>query len=446
MAFVDLGDQFVALESVGGEPVNAGHIGLVVDDAAETSRARSRFRRSHGRRERLPGSVGQSLAGRRLPGHPVHQGAEGPRRNGARPAREVERTRSTSSARRALPTDGVKRTVLVTGASSGIGEACAIRLARAGWHVYGGVRTPEAADSLRERGIEPLDARRHSRTRCCSAAAAMIGGTLEGLVDNAGIAIAAPLELVPLDELRRQLEVNVVGQVAVTQAFLPALRRARGRIVLMGSIGGRSALPFLGPYAASKHALEAIADSLRVELRPWGSRSRSSSPRASRRRSGRRAPREPKSSRAGFAPDIDELYAPAVASFRKVALSRGPGADPDDVAKAVEHALTAGASQGALRRRARCADTRGDRTPADATPRSGAGEGADRLAQAATCRGRRSRASRGRSGASRARSGGGPCPSPSTRTPRVAATPGSSGARRSPRTRASEAVPRASGG
>ncbi len=89
-------------------------------------------------------------------------------------------------------------------------------------------------------------------------------------MNNAGIAIAMPLEFVPLDELRHQLEVNLVGQVAVTQAFLPALRRARGRIVFVGSIAGKSALPFLGPYAASKHALEAVADSLRLELRPWG--------------------------------------------------------------------------------------------------------------------------------------------------------------------------------
>ena len=93
---------------------------------------------------------------------------------------------------------------------------------------------------------------------------------LDGLVNNAGIAVAAPLEFVPPEELRYQLEVNLVGQVAVTQAFLPALRRAKGRIVFMGSIAGRSALPFLSPYAASKHALEAIADSLRLELRPFG--------------------------------------------------------------------------------------------------------------------------------------------------------------------------------
>ena len=249
--------------------------------------------------------------------------------------------RSPSYARRALPTDGVKRTVLITGASSGIGEACAVRLARTGWRVYGGVRTAEAADSLRERGIEPLTLDVTSPADV-SSAAERVGGTLDGLVDNAGIAIAAPLELVPLDELRRQLEVNVVGQVAVTQAFLPALRRSRGRIVLMGSIGGRSALPFLGPYAASKHALEAVADSLRVELRPWGVAVSIIEPASIATAIWQKGATRAEELRAGFAPDVDALYAPAVASFRKVALSRGPGADPDDVAKVVEHALTAG--------------------------------------------------------------------------------------------------------
>ena len=161
------------------------------------------------------------------------------------------------------------RTVVVTGSSSGIGEACALRLVAAGWRVYGGVRSPEAGELLRGRGIEPLELD-VTNAEQIAAAAETVGDSLDGLVDNAGIAIAAPLELVPVEELRHQLEVNVIGQVAVTQAFLPALRRSRGRIVLMGSIGGRSALPFLGPYAASKHALEAIADSLRVELRPWG--------------------------------------------------------------------------------------------------------------------------------------------------------------------------------
>ena len=231
------------------------------------------------------------------------------------------------------------RTVVVTGASSGIGEACAVRLARAGWRVYGGVRTAEAADSLRERGIEPLTLDVTNPAHIARAVEE-VGGTLDGLVDNAGIAIAAPLELVPLDELRRQLEVNVVGQVAVTQAFLPALRRSRGRIVLMGSIGGRSALPFLGPYAASKHALEAIADSLRVELRPWGITVSIVEPASIATAIWQKGATRADELREGLAPDADGLYASAVASFRKVALSRGPGADPDLVAKAVEHALT----------------------------------------------------------------------------------------------------------
>ena len=134
---------------------------------------------------------------------------------------------------------------------------------------------------------------------------------------------------------------NVVGQVAVAQAFLPALRRAGGRIVLMGSIGGRSALPFLGPYAASKHALEGVADSLRVELRPWGIAVLIVEPASIRTSIWAKGAARADELRKEFPIEGDELYAAAMANFRKVALARGPGADPDEVAKAVEHALTA---------------------------------------------------------------------------------------------------------
>ncbi len=96
------------------------------------------------------------------------------------------------------------------------------------------------------------------------------GAGLDALVNNAGVAVAGPLELLPLDAVRRQLEVNVIGQLAVTQAFLPLIRQATGRIVFMGSIGGVMATPFLGPYCASKFALEGLVDALRIELRPWG--------------------------------------------------------------------------------------------------------------------------------------------------------------------------------
>jgi NAD(P)-dependent dehydrogenase (short-subunit alcohol dehydrogenase family) len=232
------------------------------------------------------------------------------------------------------------RTVVVTGASSGIGTACALRLATAGWRVYGGVRTPEDAASLEESGITPLELDVTDAAQI-AAAAEVVGTELDGLVDNAGIAVAAPLELVPLDELRHQLEVNVVGQIAVAQAFLPALRRKPGRIVVMGSIAGRSALPFLGPYAASKHALEAVADSLRVELRPWGIPVSIVQPGSIATPIWGKGAARADELREGFPPEAAALYATRIARFRKVALSRGPGADADDVAKAVEHALTA---------------------------------------------------------------------------------------------------------
>jgi len=158
-------------------------------------------------------------------------------------------------------------------------------------------------------------------------------------VNNAGIAIAAPLEFLPPDELARQLDVNVVGQVRVTQAFLPALRAARGRIVFVGSVGGRSALPFLGAYAASKFALEAITDSLRVELAPWRMHVSIVEPGTIA------TPMWTKPQRAvqEMPPEVAELYGERIEKFRSLAQRRsaGKGVPPEEVAKAIEHALTA---------------------------------------------------------------------------------------------------------
>ncbi|HEX4745815.1 MAG TPA: SDR family NAD(P)-dependent oxidoreductase [Gaiellaceae bacterium] len=231
------------------------------------------------------------------------------------------------------------RSVLVTGASSGIGRASAVRLARGGWRVFGGVRSEADADALRELRIEPLRLDVTSVDHIASAAE-VVGAELHGLVENAGVAVAAPLELVPLDELRRQLEVNVVGQIAVLQALLAALRRARGRVVLMGSIGGRSALPFLGPYAASKHALEAVADALRVELAPWGVGVSIIEPASVKTAIWTKGAETADAIGAGVDPEAAALYADRIARFRAVALKRGPGIDPDVVANAVEHALS----------------------------------------------------------------------------------------------------------
>ncbi len=167
------------------------------------------------------------------------------------------------------------------------------------------------------------------------AIAALRFDRLDGLVNNAGIAIAAPLEDLPLAELRRQLEVNVIGQLAVTQALLPALRAARGRIVIVGSIAGRSALPFLGAYAISKFALEAATDALRVELAPEGIEVALVEP-------GTIA--TPIWTKPQPVADIvSDRYRARVERFRAAAAKRAANAAPADrVAKAIEHALTAG--------------------------------------------------------------------------------------------------------
>jgi NAD(P)-dependent dehydrogenase (short-subunit alcohol dehydrogenase family) len=165
---------------------------------------------------------------------------------------------------------------------------------------------------------------------------------LHGLVNNAGIAVAGPLEFLPPENFRRQLDVNVTGQVAVTQALLPALRRGRGRIVFMGSIAGRSALPFLGAYAASKHALEAIADSLRIELSPWGIQVTIVEPGSIKTPIWTRSTARADELLEEMDSRVEELYGQAMARFRRIAIKRGEaGAPPERVAEVVEKALTA---------------------------------------------------------------------------------------------------------
>lgn len=166
--------------------------------------------------------------------------------------------------------------ILLTGASTGIGEACALELDRRRFRVFAGVRSQTAGQALQAKASPSLTPVLLDVTdgALIAAAAETIGKAvgeagLLGLVNNAGIAVPGPLEMVPIEALRRQFEVNVIGQVAVTQAFLPLLRKAQGRIVNISSINGAFSPPFLGPYAASKFALEAISDALRLELRTW---------------------------------------------------------------------------------------------------------------------------------------------------------------------------------
>jgi len=174
-----------------------------------------------------------------------------------------------------------------------------------------------------------------------AAAAATVGGTLDGLVNNAGIGIGGPLEIVAIDDLRHQLEVNVVGQVAMTQAVLPALRAARGRIVFTSSIGGLVTAPFIGPYQASKHALEAIAGSLRAELVPWGIEVCVVGPGSVATPIWEKSSQQAADATATLTPEHRALYGPALEAFEGVIASTGAsGVPPDDVARAIEAALT----------------------------------------------------------------------------------------------------------
>ena len=175
------------------------------------------------------------------------------------------------------------RSVLITGASTGIGRHAAVELAREGVHVFAGVRREEDADALGAEGLPNLEpvsidvAEADSIRRCADELARRLEPDgLHALVNNAGIVVSSTLEFVPLDAFRRQLEVNVTGQLAVTQELLPLIRKAkerspeRGRIVFTGSTSGYFAAPFVGPYNASKFAIEGLVDSLRRELRPFG--------------------------------------------------------------------------------------------------------------------------------------------------------------------------------
>ncbi len=168
-------------------------------------------------------------------------------------------------------------TVLITGASTGIGRATTERLARAGATVFAGARSQADLDSLRAiaPSVVPVALEVTDPTSIAAARAiveARVGTRLDAVVNNAGIVVAGPLEIVDPADFRQQFEVNVVGPLLITQAFLPHLRAARGRLVTVGSISGRFATPFTGAYSASKHAIEAFSDALRLEVAPFGVR------------------------------------------------------------------------------------------------------------------------------------------------------------------------------
>jgi NAD(P)-dependent dehydrogenase (short-subunit alcohol dehydrogenase family) len=240
-----------------------------------------------------------------------------------------------------------QRAVVITGASTGIGAACALHLARHGYLVFAGVRQVRDGEALQKQSPFPLmplsldvtDARSVQEAQAF-VRARVSNDALYGLINNAGIVVAGPLEAVPLAHFRHQLEVNVLGQVAVTQAFLPMLRRGQGRIINMGSIAGRAAMPLMSPYAASKFALEAITDALRLEVQQWGMHVSIIEPGAIATPIWEKSSRHAKALEASCSQEMREQYAGLVAGVTDAVDAAARRAIPcDAVIAAVMHAL-----------------------------------------------------------------------------------------------------------
>jgi NAD(P)-dependent dehydrogenase (short-subunit alcohol dehydrogenase family) len=234
-------------------------------------------------------------------------------------------------------------TVLVTGASTGIGEATALHLKELGFDSVGAVRKEEDAERLRSHGLRTVKLDVTDPGSISAARAELGDGPLAGLVNNAGIAVAGPLEFLPLDQLRLQLEINLVGQVAVTQQFLPALRAGQGRIVNLSSIGGRVALPLVAAYNASKFALEGISDSLRRELHGQGVDVILIEPGGVKTPIWKKGNELADEIQQQMPPEAERLYGSMVAALRRetVKIEQKTGIDPSVVAEVIGRALTA---------------------------------------------------------------------------------------------------------
>jgi NAD(P)-dependent dehydrogenase (short-subunit alcohol dehydrogenase family) len=242
------------------------------------------------------------------------------------------------------------RNVVITGASTGIGEACALRLAKDGWRVFAGVRKEADGATLKSQAtgdLRPIildvtsDAQIEAAAKTVADAVGAAG--LQGLVNNAGISVNGPLEYLTSDDLRKQFEVNVIAQIAMTRTFLELIRKGRGRIVFIGSIAGKMATPFLGPYCASKHAMEALSDSLRQELRPWGINVALVEPGSIATKIWQKGIQEADEFEKNMPEDATMRYGKAFAALREAAAKfEAAGIPADRVAKSVEHALTSG--------------------------------------------------------------------------------------------------------
>jgi NAD(P)-dependent dehydrogenase (short-subunit alcohol dehydrogenase family) len=231
--------------------------------------------------------------------------------------------------------------VFITGASTGIGHATALRLANAGYDVIPGLRRNEPLpDPVKPPVLLDL-ADPDSIAPACTELLERADGKLVGLVNNAGINVSGPFETLPLEEWRRQFEVNLFGHVAITSALLPALLATHGRVITVGSVGGRMSLPFLSPYTASKFAVRGWIDALRIELAPQGVKAILIEPGAIATPLWDKGNADVDAHLDGLTDDQKKRYAVQMDGARKAAaMAERHAIPPERCAKAIEHALT----------------------------------------------------------------------------------------------------------
>lgn len=237
--------------------------------------------------------------------------------------------------------------ILISGASTGIGRACAVQLARKGHNVWAGVRSQKSFDEITRmnvQGLTPvfLDVVDEKSIREAVSRIKKTSGVLHALVNNAGVAIGGPIEALRSEDWRRQFDTNFFGLIDLTRAALPMIRESKGRVVNISSISGRLASPFLGPYSASKFAVEAFSDSLRREMRHFGVTVCIIEPGPIKTPIWEKSVGVAEQMQGVMNKEMVDLYGSALEKFKKLMTDSGTSAPPVSVVvKAVEHALTA---------------------------------------------------------------------------------------------------------
>ena len=239
--------------------------------------------------------------------------------------------------------------VFISGSSTGIGKACALGLDERGYDVFAGVRNEEDGKSLCQKASERLrpviiDITNPEQIKAAAETVRQALGDkpLVGLINNAGISVGGPLEFVPIDRFRHQLEVNLIGHISVSQLFISLLRKSQGRIINVGSIAGIFASPLMGPYCASKYAMEAISDVMRRELKPWNIKVSLLEPGIIATKIWGKASIQAERAIKEAPEELLHLYEPLIERMMKLAANSEENAQSTEVVvKAVVHALTA---------------------------------------------------------------------------------------------------------